>query len=301
MSYLRQSTASQVRAIGPFVDSTDLSAETALTVTNTEVNLIKNGGTSGTKSDTSSLTHRSNGVYNITFNATDTDTVGELEVVIAETGALIVRKSFWVLEEVVYDALFAANATILTSKDVGLLYESTISTVNSQTSFDMADSINTDNNWNGNEAIIEDATNGDTNTVRISDVDQANNRIIIDSGDTTFTVAATDIIRVFSRKHPRAALEDYDPPTRTEATNDKNEVLDRQVAMAQLMTRSDAAIKADRSSELSLINNDEGTGVGDYDNETDSMEKVGDGVNVTKMNNATVTGTGTSGDKWRGV
>jgi len=45
-SYLKQSTASQSRAIGPFVDDTDFKTlETALTINNTDVKLVKNGGT----------------------------------------------------------------------------------------------------------------------------------------------------------------------------------------------------------------------------------------------------------------
>jgi hypothetical protein len=140
----------------------------------------------------------------------------------------------------------------------------------------MDDAISTDDNWIGNQCVIEDVTNGDSCTARITDVDQANDRIIIASGDVTFTIATSDKIRVFASKHPLASLNTYDPPTRTELTTDTNSILDRIIAAAQLICRSDAAIKADRAAELALINADEDSGAGNYDNETDSLELLAD-------------------------
>lgn len=109
-SYLRQSTASQARATPPFLDDTDFkTAETALTIANTDVKLIVNGGASADK-NSGGGTHRANGVYGLTFDATDTATVGEMLVSVKVAGALAVFMKFWVLEEAVYDALFAASA-----------------------------------------------------------------------------------------------------------------------------------------------------------------------------------------------
>lgn len=108
--YLRQSTASQSRATPPFLDSTDFqTAETGLTIANTDVKIVMNGGASADK-NSGGGTHRANGVYGLTFDATDTATVGEMEVSIKVAGALPVFMKFWVLEEAVYDALFAASA-----------------------------------------------------------------------------------------------------------------------------------------------------------------------------------------------
>ena len=108
--FLKQSTASQSRAIGPFVDDTDFKTlETGLTIANTDIKLVINGAASVNK-NSGGGTHRVNGVYGITFDATDTATVGEIEVSIAITGALIVFDKFFVVEEAVYDNLFAAGA-----------------------------------------------------------------------------------------------------------------------------------------------------------------------------------------------
>ena len=108
--FLRQSTASQSRALGPFVDSGDfLTPETGLTIANTDIKLVVNGGASANK-NSGGGTHRVNGVYGVTFDATDSAVVGEMEVSVVVAGALPVFDKFIVLEEAVYDALFAASA-----------------------------------------------------------------------------------------------------------------------------------------------------------------------------------------------
>lgn len=109
-TYLKQSTASQTRAVGPFVDDTDFkTAETGLTIANTDVKLMKNGGASANK-NSGGGTHLVNGVYALTFDATDSATVGELTGSIVVAGAAPVYFKFWVLEEAIYDALFGASA-----------------------------------------------------------------------------------------------------------------------------------------------------------------------------------------------
>lgn len=109
-SFLKQSTASQSRAIGPFVDDTDFKTpKTGLTIANTDIKLVVNGGASANK-NSGGGTHRVNGVYGVTFDSTDTATVGEMEVSVVVSGALPVFHKFWVLEEAVYDMLFAASA-----------------------------------------------------------------------------------------------------------------------------------------------------------------------------------------------
>src|SRR4051812_1836451 len=110
-SYLRQSTASQSRAIGPFLDDTDFkTAETALAIANTDIKLIVNGAASVNK-NSGGGTHSVSGEYGVTFDATDTATVGELKVSVVVAGALPVFHTFQILEEAVYDALFVASAS----------------------------------------------------------------------------------------------------------------------------------------------------------------------------------------------
>lgn len=123
-AYLKQSTASQTRAVGPFVDDTDFKTlETGLTINNTDVKLSKNGGSSANK-NSGGGTHIANGMYALTFDATDTNTVGELSGSISVSGALVVTFKFTILEEAIYDALFAASAAAFDANqrvDVGAI------------------------------------------------------------------------------------------------------------------------------------------------------------------------------------
>ena len=112
--YLKQSTASQTRWIGPFLDDTDFkTAETGLTIANTDIKVSKNGGASASK-NSGGGTHDINGMYAVTWDATDTATVGELKYSVKVAGALQVFGSYVVLEEAIYDALFAASANAFT-------------------------------------------------------------------------------------------------------------------------------------------------------------------------------------------
>jgi len=110
MQFLKQSTASQSVLIGPFVDSTDGDAEEiALTIANTDIRLSKNGGNLAAKTSGGG-THDEDGWYAITLDATDTNTVGRLQLHCHVAGALMVAAEYTVLEEAIYDALFAASA-----------------------------------------------------------------------------------------------------------------------------------------------------------------------------------------------
>lgn len=109
MNWLRQSTAVDI-GLGPFVDSTDgFTAETALTIAQADVRLKKNGGAWAQKNQASSATHEENGWYEVSLDATDTNTLGILIVAVNETGALPVWKEFLVVPANVYDALVSGT------------------------------------------------------------------------------------------------------------------------------------------------------------------------------------------------
>lgn len=108
--FLRQSTASQTRTIGPFIDDGDFkTVENGLTIANTDIRIKKNGAADVAK-NSGGATADVNGLYAVTWDATDTDTVGELYWSVLVSGALLAWGSYTVLEEAVYDALFAASA-----------------------------------------------------------------------------------------------------------------------------------------------------------------------------------------------
>ena len=110
MLILKQSTAVTIK-IGPFLDSTDgVTAETALTISQADVRLSKNGADIAQKTETTSCTHDEIGVYDCPLDATDTATLGVLQLWVAESGALPVWHEYMVMPANVWDSLFGADA-----------------------------------------------------------------------------------------------------------------------------------------------------------------------------------------------
>lgn len=107
--FLKQSTSVDI-GIGPFVDSTDgVTAETALTITQPDIRLKKNGGAWAQKNAAQTLSHEENGWYEVTLDATDTGTLGVLQLAVHESGALPVFMSFHVVTANIYDTLFSTD------------------------------------------------------------------------------------------------------------------------------------------------------------------------------------------------
>ena len=106
MRYLKQSTATTL-LLGPFVDETDgKTAETALTISQADVLLWKEGGTTlAQKNESTTCTHRSNGLYTCPINTTDTATLGTLVVSVHESGALPIRQDYKVVPANIYDSV----------------------------------------------------------------------------------------------------------------------------------------------------------------------------------------------------
>lgn len=107
---LKQSTASQEVPLGPFVDATDgVTAETGLTISNTDIKIWKTGATTLADKNSGGATHISGGIYYAVLDATDTDTLGPLVIFVQESGALPVRLECVVLAANVYDSGVAAS------------------------------------------------------------------------------------------------------------------------------------------------------------------------------------------------
>ena len=103
---LKQSTASQEIPLGVFVDSTDgNTAETGLTIANTDIKLWKSGATTLANKNSGGATHISGGIYYAVLDATDTNTLGSLVVFVHVAGALPVRVECEVVPANVYESL----------------------------------------------------------------------------------------------------------------------------------------------------------------------------------------------------
>lgn len=131
MRFLRQSTSVDV-PIGPFLDSTDgNTVESGLTLTQPDIRLKKNGGAWAQKNAAQTLTHEENGNYEVTLDATDTNTLGLLRLHVHESGALPVWEDFTVIPANVYDSLIGGSDTLdvqVTGMGSGVVTASAIDT-----------------------------------------------------------------------------------------------------------------------------------------------------------------------------
>ena len=113
--FIKQSTAYTFR-FGPFLDDTDgKTAETGLTIEDSHIRVSKAGANFIDKNETTNAAHDEAGFYVVILDATDTNAVGELQIAVHVSGALPVFKTFQVVEEAIYDALFGASATLAAS------------------------------------------------------------------------------------------------------------------------------------------------------------------------------------------
>jgi len=102
---LKQSTAVDV-LIGPFMDEDDgKTTEEALTIEDEHVLLSKLGQALAAKNDANDATHDDLGYYNCPLNATDTNTLGTLQLCCHMAGALPVYHEYMVVTANVWDTL----------------------------------------------------------------------------------------------------------------------------------------------------------------------------------------------------
>jgi hypothetical protein len=107
MIIARQSTARTV-TVGPVLDA-DGAAVTDGVVGDFKIS--KNGGAPAALNGSATATHRHTGFYSLALTASDLDTVGQAEVTIDDTVNSMAQKELTVIEEAVYDILYAASAT----------------------------------------------------------------------------------------------------------------------------------------------------------------------------------------------
>ena len=109
MFFLKQSTIVTLK-IGPFVDEDDgKTAETGLTISQADVRLSKNGANIAQKTESTACTHDELGIYGCPIDATDTATLGLLQLWVHESGALPVWHEYMVMPANVWDSLFGAD------------------------------------------------------------------------------------------------------------------------------------------------------------------------------------------------
>lgn len=118
--WIKQSTAFSFR-IGPFVDATDgVTAETALSILQADIQLSKAGGIFAQSANALPVTsHDIDGWYQCPLVAGDTDTLGTLDVQITMAGALPVWRHFMVVPANVWDSFFGADRLAVDVEEMG--------------------------------------------------------------------------------------------------------------------------------------------------------------------------------------
>lgn len=101
MPDLKQSTAATITV---HLINDDGTVATGKTIANGDVTLSKEGGAEVARSSQTAVAEDANGRYQITLDTADTDTVGELEVVIDNADIVARSKSYNVLAENAFDS-----------------------------------------------------------------------------------------------------------------------------------------------------------------------------------------------------
>jgi hypothetical protein len=112
---LKQANSVTVK-LGPFIDDMGTTL-TDLSIAQAYIQLSKNGGAFTPSHNTAGAAHDVSGYYTVPLDATDTNTLGLLRVMIdmSASGALPVYRDLVVLASSVYDALVAATASLSTT------------------------------------------------------------------------------------------------------------------------------------------------------------------------------------------
>lgn len=133
MRYLKIATAVDL-PIGPFLDSLDgVTAKTALTITQPDVRLKKGAANWAQKAAAQTLTHEENGFYEVTIDATDTDTAGPMRLAVFKATACPIWEDFTVLTAEVYDSLFGASAAVLSATALANIKTQAVAALNTDT------------------------------------------------------------------------------------------------------------------------------------------------------------------------
>ena len=184
--WIKQSTASTIK-LGPFLDDTDgKTPKTALTISQADIRLSKNGGAFAQSNNTAGATHNENGYYSVPLDATDTNTLGTFRVAVLKTGALAVWQDFMVVPANVWDSMFGSsalnvNVSTMSSAAVDSILDDPV-----EGSFTMRQLLRL-----MASALFGKASGGGTATITFRDLGDSKNRItatVTSNGDRTTVV-----------------------------------------------------------------------------------------------------------------
>lgn len=217
MRFIRQNATHKV-VLGPFVDKTDgFTPETGITLSGAdEAEAIRHD--SATVVDISAYTWAAittmDGYYNLTLQTGITDTVGHLVIAVHDDSVCLpVRAEFTVIEEAVYDALFASAADLHTAAISDI--ESSLVIVKSDLVITTSDTaaIHSDTTIIASDIVVLDNAISDVESslviiksdlvVATSDTAAIESELIVVHSDTTAihsdtTIIASDVVEIYS-------------------------------------------------------------------------------------------------------
>lgn len=106
MLIVRQNTAKTI-IVGPVLDANGVAVTDCIIG---DFKISRNGGAPAALDSGATLTHRHTGHYSLSLTASDLNTVGIAEITIDDTVNACATKELIVVEEAIYDALFAVDA-----------------------------------------------------------------------------------------------------------------------------------------------------------------------------------------------
>ncbi len=127
--YLRHTTQAQQRVYGPLVMSSDAVTVYSIGIAASDVNIVKNNVGSASTKNSGAGVYLTGGQHVMTYNSTDSSTIGSLRVYTNLSSSLPFSQDYVVLAANVYDALFNTTGTIL-PVDVEQINLSAISATN---------------------------------------------------------------------------------------------------------------------------------------------------------------------------
>ena len=294
---LRQSTASQEITLGQFLDSTDGDTEeNGLTIANTDIKIRKGGGTTLINKTSGGATVISNGVYSAVLDATDTDTVGQLEIYVHVAGALSVKSTYNVLTASAYDAKYTGTFENLAATDIvsaGAITTSggAVSTVTTTTT---ATNLTTNNDKTGYSVsgtitTLDGLNNFDPTADPVATVTTLTNQAGVIATGTAQAATSTTIQLATGETF----ADDEINGATVVITGGTTGVGQSRLITDYVGATDTATVDAWTTTPTGTITYElVATPPGSVSNPVD--------VNVSKMNGATLLGAGTTGDKWRG-
>jgi hypothetical protein len=142
MILARQSTARTV-IVGPILDASGVAVTDSVVG---DLKISKNGAAPAALNGSATLTHRATGHYSLALTTSDTDTVGQAEIISDDTVNAMPMKELTVIEEAVYDVWFTASATgavLLQATQTGVTIPTVTNLTNAPTAGDLTATMKT--------------------------------------------------------------------------------------------------------------------------------------------------------------